>query len=83
MWCGGSPIHARAQLGSSIDVHPSAARTGFSRHPAHGVRATPAHADRRMACTLVRQEVHMSLTTILIIVLIIALLGGGGYYWRR
>ena len=50
---------------------------------AHGVRATPAHADRRMACTLVGQEVHMSLTTILVIVLIIALLGGGGYYWRR
>jgi len=50
---------------------------------AHGVRAAPAHVDRRMACNLVELEVHMSLTTILVIVLIIALLGGGGYYWRR
>jgi hypothetical protein len=55
----------------------------FIASEAHGVQATPAHVDRRMACTLLGQEVHMSLTTILIIVLIIALLGGGGYYWRR
>jgi hypothetical protein len=61
----------------------AAGKPEYGAAGAHGARATLAHADRRMACSLIEEEVSMSLTTILIIVLIVALLGGGGYYWRR